>query len=86
MQDGTVDVETLEEDELEILLEETERRAAAYKRSKADRKRKTVALKPPTRPTLQGKKVFIEPDVQVGEAKLRELQRIDKWLKVGCAS
>lgn len=85
VEDGVVDIDSLDADEVDILVEEMERRQNAVKTSLADRRRKASFLSPPTRRSLQGKAVFIEPDVEIGEAKLRELQRRDNWRKVGYA-
>ena len=83
VEDGVVDIDSLDADEIDILAEELERRQQSVKKSLAERKRKASFLSAPNRRSLDGTAVFIEPDVQIGEARLREFQRRDKWRKVG---
>ncbi len=83
MQDGTIDVDTLDAETVDVLVAELERRDKAYKSSLAERKRKAGALDPAARPTLRGKAVFIEPDVDVGDTQIRDAQRAHGWRKVG---
>ena len=83
VQDGVIDLDSLDADTVDVLIMELERREAAHKKSLAERKRKNTMLDPPTKPTLQGKAVFIEPDVDINAEQLRDAQRAHGWHKVG---
>jgi hypothetical protein len=83
IEDGTIDIDTLSAQECEVVMEEISRREEAAKRSLAERKKKVAALAPPHKLTLQGKAVFLEPDVQIGQLQLQQLQRTHGWRKVG---
>ena len=77
--DGSVDIESLDKDSLEIVLAEIERREVASKKSATDRQRRNQVFKIPSKPELQGKHVFIEPNVTTPAVELTRAAREHGW-------
>ena len=79
---GHVDVESLDAATIDVVLQEMKRREKAAARSLQERRRKDRALQPPSKPTLQNKAVFVEPDVNLGPSELQRSATAHGWRTV----